>query len=168
MTTFKITHEINCNEAAFWELFFDKEFNKKLYLEGLEFNEWVLEDQSETDTEIKRKTRGKPKLKNVPGPVAKILGDSFGYSEVGHMDKTKKVWTWKLTPTVMAEKIKQEGSLKIEAIGDDKVRRSVEMLIEAKVFGIGGMLESTAEKQLKDGWENSAVFMNKWIAANKK
>lgn len=166
-TNFKVIHEINCNEAAFWELFLDKDFNKKLYLEGLGFTEWVLEDQSETDTEVKRKTRGKPKLKNVPGPVAKILGDSFGYSEVGQMDKAKKVWTWKLTPTVMSDKLRQEGSLRIEPIGDSKVRRTVEMVVEAKVFGIGGMLESTAEKQLKDGWEDSATYMNKWIAEKK-
>ncbi len=167
MANFKITHEINCNEATFWELFLDKEFNTKLYREGLEFSEWTLDEQTETDTEVKRKTRGKPKLKNVPTAVAKILGDSFGYAEVGQMDKSKKVWTWKLTPTVMADKIRQEGSLRIEAVGD-KVRRTVEMVIEAKVFGIGGMLESTAEKQLREGWDTSAVFMNKWLETHKR
>ncbi len=163
MGTFKITHEINCNEAKFWELFLDKEFNEKLYREGLAFPEWVVLDQSETDTEVKRTTKGRPKLKNIPGPVAKILGDSFGYTEHGSMDKKAKVWKWKLTPTVMADKIRQEGSLRIEAVGDTKVRRIVEMVVEAKVFGIGGMLESTAEKQLRDGWEDSSVFMNRWL-----
>ena len=57
---------------------------------------------------------------------------------------------------------------RIEKIGDDKVRRIVELVIEAKVFGIGGMLESTTEKQLRDGWDDSAVFMNKWLAEHKK
>jgi hypothetical protein len=167
-TNFKVTHEIHCNEATFWELFLDKDFNTKLYREGLEFNEWELLDQSETDTVVKRRTRGKPKLKNVPGPVAKILGDSFGYTEAGQMDKAKKVWTWTLTPTVMADKIRQEGTLRIESLGEGKIRRTVEMVVEAKVFGIGGMLESTAEKQLKDGWDDSAKFMNKWLETHKK
>ncbi|MFO0552449.1 MAG: DUF2505 domain-containing protein [Polyangiaceae bacterium] len=168
MATVKITHDIDCNEATFWEIFFDKTFNEKLYREDLEFPEFTILEQKETDTEIRRKTKGRPKLKNIPGPVAKILGDSFGYTEEGSMDRKAKVWKWKLTPTTMADKMKQEGKLHLEPIGDNKVRRHVEMLIEARVFGIGGMLESTAEKQLRDGWESSAKFMNKWIAANKK
>jgi hypothetical protein len=167
MTTFKISHEINCNEAKFWELFFDKEFNQKLYKVGLEFPEYENVEQTETDSEIKRTARGRPKLKNIPGPVAKLLGDKFGYTEHGSMKKSEKVWRWKLTPTTLAEKIKQEGSLKIEPIGDDKVRRVVEMLIEAKVFGLGGILESTAEKSLREGWEDSAKYMNKHLESSK-
>lgn len=168
MATVKIAHEINCNEATFWELFFDKTFNEKLYREDLEFPEFNILEQTDTETHVRRKTKGRPKLKNVPGPVAKLLGDSFGYVEEGSMDKKAKVWKWKLTPSTMAEKLRQEGSLHLEPIGDNKVRRVVEMVIEAKVFGLGGVLESTAEKQLRDGWESSAKFMNKWIEQNKK
>ncbi|NUO54827.1 MAG: DUF2505 domain-containing protein [Polyangiaceae bacterium] len=168
MPTVTFTHEINCDEATFWELFLDKEFNDKLYKQGLEFSEWSIVEQTETDSEIKRTTKGKPKLKNIPGPVAKILGDSFGYSETGSMDKKNKVWKYKLTPSTMAEKIKQEGTLRISPAGDGKVKRSVELLIEAKIFGIGGMIESTVEKQLRDGWDASASFMNKWLAEHKK
>jgi hypothetical protein len=167
MPTFKITNEINCNEETFWKLFFDKEFNTKLYLEGLGFPEWSVLDQSETDTEIRRRTKGRPKLKNMPGPVVKLLGDKFGYEENGTMSKSEKVWRWKLTPSTMADKMKQEGSLKIEPLGENKVRRVVEMMVEAKVFAVGGLLESTAEKSLKEGWEDSATFMNKWIESHK-
>ncbi|HTJ85062.1 MAG TPA: DUF2505 family protein [Polyangiaceae bacterium] len=163
MPTFTLTHEIQCDEETFWKLFLDKEFNEALYRGALEFPEWNVEEQTETEHEIKRRTKGRPKLKNIPGPVAKILGDSFGYVETGAMDKAKKVWKYKLTPSTMAEKIKQEGTLRIEKAGDKKVKRFVELTIEAKVFGIGGMLESTTEKQLREGWETSAVFMNKWI-----
>ena len=168
MPTVTFTHEINCDEATFWELFLDKDFNEKLYKQGLEFSEWSIVEQTETDSEVKRTTKGKPKLKNIPGPVAKILGDSFGYSETGFMDKKSKVWKYKLTPSAMADKIKQEGTLRISPAGEGKVKRSVELLIEAKIFGIGGMIESTVEKQLRDGWDASASYMNKWIAENKK
>jgi len=83
------------------------------------------------------------------------------------MDKKTKVWKWKLTPSTLADKVRQEGSLRIEPAGEGKVKRTVELFIEAKVFGIGGMLESTTEKQLRDGWNDSAVFMNKWVAEHK-
>ncbi len=167
MPTVTFTHEIHCDEAKFWELFFDKDFNEKLYKVGLEFPEWTIVEQTETETEMRRTTRGRPKLKNIPGPVAKLLGDSFGYTESGSMDKKAKVWKYKLTPTTMADKIKQEGTMRISPAGDGKVKRTVELLIEAKVFGIGGLLESTTEKQLRDGWDTSAKFMNKWLTDNK-
>lgn len=168
MPTVTFSHEINCDEATFWELFLDKEFNEKLYKQGLEFPEWSIVEQTENDNEIRRTTKGRPKLKNVPGPVAKILGDSFGYTETGTMDKKSKVWKYKLTPSAMADKIRQEGTLRVQPAGEGKIKRTVELVIEAKIFGIGGMVESTTEKQLRDGWDTSAVFMNKWIAEHKK
>jgi hypothetical protein len=167
MPTVTFSHEINCDEAKFWELFLDKEFNEKLYKQGLEFPEWSIIEQVETENEVRRTTKGRPKLKNVPGPVAKLLGESFGYTETGAMDKKNKVWKYKLTPSTMADKIRQEGTLKIQSAGDNKIKRVVELVIEAKVFGIGGMIESTTEKQLRDGWDQSAVFMNKWLAEGK-
>ena len=59
------------------------------------------------------------------------------------------------------------GSVRVEAVGDDKVRRVADLFIEAKIFGLGGLIESSAEKQLRDGWDQSAVFMNKYIASAK-
>ncbi|MBK8259014.1 MAG: DUF2505 family protein [Polyangiaceae bacterium] len=164
MPTFRVTHEINCNIETFWKIFFDKEFNEKLYREGLGFPEFNVVDQKETDKEITRKCAGKPKL-DMPGPVMKLLGDSFRYTEEGKFDKSTQVWRWKMTPSSLADKLRQEGTLKVEAIGDNKVRRTAELINEAKVFGIGGMLESSAEKSLRDGWDKSAVYMNKWIAS---
>ena len=162
MGKFTVTHEINCNEEAFWKLFFDKDFNVKLYKEGLGFPEFNIVDQRETDTDLVRKVTGTPKME-VPGPVAKVLGSNFGYTEEGKFNKATKVWQWKLTPSAMADKLRNEGVLKISAIGDAKVRRVAEITLEAKVFGIGGLIESSSEKQLREGWDKSAVFMNNWI-----
>ena len=163
MSTFKVTHEINCNVETFWKVFFDKEFNEKLYKEGIGFPEFSVVSQTEDDASIKRKCAGKPKL-NMPGPVMKLLGDSFRYTEEGTFDKKSGIWRWKMTPSTLADKLRQEGTLKVEAIGDSKVRRVAELINEAKVFGIGGLLESSAEKQLREGWDASAVYMNKWVA----
>ncbi|MEI2620448.1 MAG: DUF2505 family protein [Candidatus Nanopelagicales bacterium] len=67
----------------------------------------------------------------------------------------------------MADKLRQEGTMRIEPIGDSKVRRIAELTMEAKVFGIGGLIESTTEKQLREGWDRSAVFMNRYIQSKK-
>ncbi len=169
MPTTKLTHEINCDEETFWKLYLDEKFNERLYkdADGLGFPEWKQVSFQETDAKITRVTAGKPKLDDVPGPVAKLIGDSFRYEETGTFDKATKTWTWKLKPSILAEKVKQEGKLVIQPAGEGKVKRVVELFIEAKVFGLGGMLESTTEKNLKSGWEKSAKFMNEWIAKNK-
>ena len=166
MGKFTVTHEIHCNVEAFWKLFFDKGFNDKLYLEGLGFPAYKALEQNETETKITRRVEGTPKM-NMPGPVAKLMGSNFSYKEEGSFDKATRIWTWKLIPSTLADKMRNEGSVRVEAVGDDKVRRVAELLIEAKIFGLGGLIESSAEKQLREGWDQSAVFMNKYIAAAK-
>lgn len=167
MGKFTVTHEINCDAETFWKVFFDKEFNEKLYRSGLGFPEFNIIDQKETDKELIRKVVGQPKME-MPGPVAKLLGSGFKYTEDGSFDKASKVWRWKMIPSTLADKMRNEGSMRIEPVGDNKVRRVAEILIEAKIFGIGGMLESTAEKQLRAGWDESAVYMNKHLANQPK
>lgn len=162
MGKFTITHEINCDVATFWKLFFDKEFNNELFLQVLGFPEYQTLDQQETETAITRKVSGRPKM-NMPGPVEKLLGANFRYTEEGKLDRAKGLWTWKMTPSAMADKLRQEGSLRVEPIGDKKCRRIAELINEAKVFGLGGLIESTGEKQLREGWDASARFMNSYI-----
>ena len=166
MGKFTVTHEINCDADTFWKVFFDKGFNEKLYLEGLGFPEYKTLEQTETDTQITRKVHGQPKM-DMPGPVAKLFGSGFAYTEEGSMDMASKVWRWKLTPSTMADKMRTEGTVRIEPIGDNKVRRIADISIEAKIFGVGGLIESSAEKQLREGWDRSAVFMNKYLAETK-
>lgn len=163
MGKFTVSHEINCDVDTFWKTFFDKTFNEKQYLEALGFPDFQILEQKETDGQITRRVAGTPKM-NLPGPVAKILGPNFRYTEEGTFDKAGKTWRWKMIPSVLADKLRQEGTLRVEPVGEGRVRRVADLVIEAKIFGIGGLLESTAEKQLREGWDQSAVFMNKYLA----
>ena len=80
------------------------------------------------------------------------------------MSKPERIWRWKMTPSTLADKLLTSGAVRAEAIGADKTRRFADMSIEAKIFGLGGLIEGSAEKQMRDGWDKSAVFMNKFIA----
>lgn len=162
MAKFTVTHEINTDVEGFWKLFFDKEFNEKLYKDGLGFSDFRLLEQKDSDAGVTRKVTGTPKM-TVPGPVAKILGSSFSYVEDGSLDKKSNTWKWSITPSTAADKIKSGGTLRIEAAGPGKVRRIAELYVEAKIFGIGGMIETATEKDLRDGWDKSAVFMNQYL-----
>ncbi len=164
MPKFTITHEFNGDEDTFWKVFFDKSFNERLYREHLQFSQYDVLDDHETDRERVRKVKGTPKM-NLPGPVAKLFGNGFSYVEEGKLDKATRRWAWKMIPSALAGKLTNEGTMRIEKLGDTRIRRVAEITIEAKVFGVGGLIESSAEKQLREGWDASAPFFQKAIDA---
>jgi hypothetical protein len=163
MGKFNVTHEIPCNAETFWKLFFDKSFNEEMFKKELGFPQYDIVEQREDDREIFRKVIGQPKM-DLPGPLAKLFGSGFRYTEDGRWDKASKLWSWKMIPSTMADKMRNEGTMRIEEIGGDKVRRVADLFIEAKIFGVGGLIESTAEKELRKGWDASAVFFKKWLS----
>lgn len=167
MGKFTVTHEINCDAETFWKVFFDKSFNEKLFREELGFPEFHIESQHDSDTKLTRKVHGVPKM-DMPGPVMKLIGPGFRYVEEGALDKATHVWHWKMIPSALADKLRQEGTMRIEPAGHGKVRRIAEIVNEAKIFGIGGLIESSAEKQLREGWDRSARFMNRYLAEQAK
>jgi len=164
MATFTMQHDLSCSKERFWKLFFDKDFNQKLFA-ALDFVEWTLLEQREEETQIVRRVKAIPKME-APGPVMKLLGSSFGYTEESRFDKKTEVQRFVITPTTLADKMKNEGSVRIEELGENKCRRNVEVLAEAKIFGVGGMIESSLEKSFRTGWGKSAAFINDWVAKN--
>jgi hypothetical protein len=162
MATFTMIHDIACGTETFWKVFFDKEFSETLFLKNIGFSKWVLLEQRETDTEIIRRIEGIPKM-DVPAPVAKVLGPGFGYSEEGTYDKKTGIYKYALKTTVMADKLKNGGSVRVEKVTDTSCRRIVDIYAEAKVFGIGGLIEANFEKSFRDGWQTGAEFFNKWV-----
>jgi hypothetical protein len=162
MRTIQLLHDIHCSVETFWKVFLDREFNETLFRKELGFPQYDIIDVKETDTEIVRRVKGNPKT-SAPRAVQKLMGDGFGYSEEGRMKRGDNLWTFKITPNTLAEKITNEGYVKVEPAGEDKVKRISELKFEARIFGVGGMVESTAEKDFREGYDASAVFMNRWI-----
>lgn len=161
MATFVMRHELECDCETFWKLFFNEEFNEALF-KALEFPAWKLIDSKETDTEIIRTVKATPKME-APAAVAKLLGSSFGYDEEGRYNKAAKTLKFIIKPNVMTDKLRNEGTVQCEPRGEGKSTRVVEIIAEAKVFGVGGMIESSFEKSFKVGWQKSADFINKWV-----
>jgi hypothetical protein len=162
MAKFTMNHDLDCDVDKFWQLFlFEEGFNDKLFKE-LEFPEWKLLEQKEEGNIIHRVVKAVPKM-DAPGPVAKLLGDKFGYTERGKYDKTTKIYTFVIETSAMKEKLKNEGKVVCEPRGEGKSRRVVDILAEAKVFGVGGMIESSFEKSYRSGWGKSAEFINRWV-----
>ena len=158
MRTASVTSLINCDVDTFWKVFFDDAYNKAFYLQEMGFFE--LEILSKTDTS--RVMRAVPKL-NMPKPVMKLLGNSFGYEERGTFDREKSEWAWKMVPNKLADKLSSHGTVRVEAAGEGKCRRSDAVTIEAKIFGVGRLVESSTEKEVRTAWSKESSFINRWL-----
>jgi len=161
MATFTMLHDLDCDVDTFWKWFLDTDFNMTLF-KTLDFPKWEVLERKETDTEIFRKVAGMPKM-DAPGPVVKALGGGLSYVEDGTFDKKTRRFTFKMKTSTLTDKLKMEGVVNCEPRGEGKSRRVVDITAEAKIFGIGGMIENALEKSFRTGWGDSAAFINKWV-----
>lgn len=152
------SHTVNCDVDTYWEIFRDEAFTKELHddlgtreLEVLELNDTT------------RRLRVAPKL-SMPKPVQKLLGDSFVYEEQADFDRDTNTWSWKVIPSTMRDKLSTFGKFRLEALEGGKCKRIDEATIEAKVFGIGKLMEGSTEKQVMETWDAEVAAVNRWAA----
>jgi uncharacterized protein DUF2505 len=150
-----------CSAETFWKVFFDEAYSRALFLDELQFKEFTVLEKTETS----RKIRVVPKV-NLPGPLQKLVGESFGYEEHGTLDRAAGVWTWRMVPK--KEIVATRGTTRIEPAGDNQCRRSDEVIIEGKIFGLGGVIESTAEKEVRASWAKEMAFLTRWLEQHKQ
>jgi hypothetical protein len=149
-----------CSVDTFWNVFFDEAYQRALFLDELKFREFELLEKTDTA----RKIRVVPKV-NLPGPLQKLVGDSFGYEEHGTLDRARSEWTWRMVPK--KEIVATRGKVRVEAAGDNQCRRNDEVIIEGKIFGLGGVIESTAEKEVRASWTKEQAFFRRWLESHK-
>lgn len=159
-----ISHEFSTDPETFWsKIFFDPEYNRTLYLQGLKFPEYELLEEHDNGSEVVRKVRVTPK-QEAPAAVQKLVGGRFSYVEEGRFDKTTRRYRFRVVPSTMADKIRAEGELRAEPVGPKTMRRVVDMTIEVKVFGVGGIVEGFVSKSMQESYAQAAAFTNHWIA----
>jgi len=161
-----LSHEINCSAEVFWKLYFDPAFTEALLREAIKVDDFKVVKQEENEREIVRITTGKPRI-SAPAAVQKIIGSNFSYTEEARFDRKTQTLRWKISLSTFTDKTRNEGVLRVEPIGPDRVRRIADAEVEARIFGMGGMMESGMEKQMLEGWAAGAEFTNHWIAAGK-
>jgi hypothetical protein len=57
------------------------------------------------------------------------------------------------------------GTVRIEPAGDGHCRRTDDFSIEAKIFGLGSLIESSIEKELRSAREKEYAFLARWVAS---
>ena len=167
MPEITLRHEIDTDEDTYWaRCVFDADFNKKLYIDALKFPQWKLIDSKDDDAKIWRKIQVDPPTGDMPGPVKKVIGDRLSYVEEGTFDKKTKRYSFKVTPSTMAEKTKVAGEMWVERLGDEngkKIARITKISVEVKVFMIGGLVEDRILSDLRSSYDKGTAFTNAYI-----
>jgi hypothetical protein len=158
------TFALPCTPETFWSIFFDPTYTRALYLDQLQFKGFTVVEQGEST----RKLHIVPRV-NLPGPLAKIVGDSFAYEEHGTLDRAQNVWRWRMvrpanTGGKKKDMVSTSGTIRLVADGPGRCRRTDEVDIEAHLFGFGGLIESVVEKELHSSWSKELAFLERWIA----
>jgi hypothetical protein len=107
----------------------------------------------------------------LPAPVAKLIGESFAYEEHGTLDRANNEWTWRMVqPANLDSKRKprkdavtMHGTVRIEPSGEAHCRRTDPFTVEAKLFGLGGLIESTIDKELQSARAKEYAFLARWV-----
>ena len=155
-----------CTPDAFWSTFLDESYVRTLYVDELEYRAFDVLELSATS----RKLRIAPNMR-LPTPVAKLIGDSFAYEEHGTLDRAKNEWTWRMVqPANLDSKAKprkdavtMHGTTGIEPSSDGHCRRTDTFTVEAKLFGLGSLIESTIDKELQRARTKEYAFLTQWL-----
>jgi hypothetical protein len=154
MKTITSSIELACTPDTFWRVYLDPAYLRALYLDALGYNAFEVMDAAGDA----RKIRIVPKL-NLPGPLQKLVGARNEW-------QFRMVQPDKLDPGAKAKKdmISTQGTIRVEAVGSDRCRRNDEVVIEANVFGLGGLIEGAAEKETRAARDKEYAFLKQWIA----
>jgi hypothetical protein len=165
MPSFRVENVFDCSQLTFWEkVFFDAEYNRRLFFDELHFSEWRELEQKHEEGRVRRWVKATPPIADLPGPLKAAIGDGAGYEERGVFERATNRYEARVKPNVLSDKVTVELAFRTEPVDDTRCRRIVDGTVVARVFVIGGMLEQRMMEDLKRSYEKSATFTNRFVA----
>jgi hypothetical protein len=164
----RIEHTYACSGDVFWnQIFLDEEYNRRMFLDELHFESWRVIRSETRGTEVHRVIDAVPRIGDLPGPLKKLLSSGAGYEERGVVDLAAHRYRLEVTPRSLANKLTIQGELFTTPTGESSCQRVYVAKVEARVFGVGGMLEDRLLTDIERSYAKAAVFTNRWIAEHR-
>jgi len=145
-------------------VFFDDEYNRRLFQEILKFPVWRVVKTEEQGDEVRRTIQASPPVGDLPGALKAVVGENAGYEERGVFNKKTHRYQVQVVPNRMSDKITVNVEMWTEAMGDAQCKRFARASATAKIFGVGGLLEKKLLSDLERSYEKSATFTNTFVA----
>ena len=165
MPSFRLEHDFECSANTYWEkVFFDDEYNGRLFRDELRFPEWRVLDQKDEGPRVIRNIRAQPPIEDLPGPLKAVVGEGAGYEERGVYDRATSRYEAKVQPNRLADRVSVTIAMVIESISETRCRRVVTATVTAKIFMIGPLLEQKMIADLTRSYAKSAEFTSRFLA----
>jgi hypothetical protein len=161
----RIEHTYDCSAEVFWsKIFLDDEYNRKLFQDELHFESWRVLSSEQRGAEIHRVVEAVPRLGDLPAALKRLLSEGAAYQERGVVDCSAQRYRLEVTPRSLASKLSISGELFTTPLAERSCRRTYVARVEARVFGVGGMIEDRLLHDIERSYVKAAVFTNRWIA----
>lgn len=160
-----IRTELECSGQDYFEkCLFAEGYATKLFIDTLKFPGAKVLLLDRTGSIWKRRVHIDPPLAGLPGPVTKLIGDSFSYVEEGTYDPKAQRYTFTVTPSTAADKTKTTGESWVEST-HGKTVLCTRLRVEVKIFMVGGMVEEKIMKDFRASFDAAAPFINAFAKA---
>lgn len=164
-TRFVVKHTFDVELERYWrDVFFDAEFNRRLFTEALGFRYELVSMKTSPDGAIDRVVKLEPPFE-IPGPAKALFPQGLGYTETGRFDPTQKRWSYRMTPKVFADRITTGGMFWVEPRGPSRIERFCEVDVSVKAFGVGGFIEAFIERLTRESYEKASAFTAQYLRA---
>jgi len=163
----RIEHTYDCSQEVFWgQLFADEAYNRTLFIEDLHFESWRVVSSEERGGELHRVIEGVPSLGDLPSTLKRLLSEGAGYTERGVLNRAENRYRLEVTPRSLGSKLTITGELLTSPLGERSCRRTYIARVEARVFGVGGLIEQRLLDDIERSYVKAATFTNRWISSH--
>lgn len=167
MKTIRATQQLNCSAERFWALYFDETFTRALFVEGMGWDDPEIEVKRDDEEMFVRRMAAQPKL-DIPGSVARMISKTLGYEEDGRFDKKRERWVMRHSTNIFGDKLDLKHIFTVDDQTDDdgegRCKLNAEVVVNAKIFGVGGLLERVIETNVHKILAQNTKFINDWVA----
>jgi hypothetical protein len=148
---------------TYWrELCLSLEYQERLYREALKCTRMeVLEHTGGYEQGMRRKLRFTKPI-DAPVAVTKVYGSTVTVEEHSEFDAKIQRWTYRIVPSLMADRLEIGGSVEIKP-RDAGVEQISLTRVGCRIFGIGSIVERFLMKSTEEGSADKNRFTRGYI-----
>jgi Protein of unknown function (DUF2505) len=164
MATRRIEHTFECSVDTFWDhVFFNLAFNQRLFIERMRFERWEETSHTPTADGFRRVVEVVPRVGDLPAAIKGLMKEGTGYREEGEFFRSQSLYRVRAIPQTLADRIHISGDMRVETLAPNRCRRTYVGQVEAKVFGVGGIIENRILDDIDKGYQRGQEVTELWL-----
>ena len=156
-------HEIPLPADAFWEVLHAPRY-EALVAEAAGLGEYTELERRDDPDAIYRRLHSRPELPDaLRGLLRRIAPgtETASYIEEQWRSKSQREVRFRMEPSVLADRVRIEGVVRIEARGRTRCVRILDGVVEVSLFGLGTLVERAIVSATIDAYAKGAAAVAK-------